>query len=355
VTKSQYTVVATAAIALLAILDLIYYRQGLFRSLIVVGLVALSCAAAWWIWQLAYFGAATFQENAAKFSELARSTTGFHLHTTIEAIKWLVGLGSGYFYFFWGFVALIYGGYLCIQRNKQSLILAFLLLLACLWLGLFTFWLIPWSRYLLPAAAITALFVGKLANDLLEGLWASRHELWNDLRQITPDRVGLSTKSLVTLGTLVALLSLACLTGYHLQRVIRFDVLDKTGDPSVLVVSPPQFEAPDRMAEYLNANIDKSAVVETWERELGVLTDHRYHYPDQSLLAETDIFIYHGGERHSVLGAEYFERIQPAYVIEGWYSRFNMIYDTDYLRKHGTLVKTIGDGEWRYDVYKLTS
>jgi hypothetical protein len=27
----------------------------------------------------------------------------------------------------------------------------------------------------------------------------------------------------------------------------------------------------------------------------------------------------------------------------------------DYLQKHGTLITTVGDGLWRYDVYKLTS
>ena len=112
----------------------------------------------------------------------------------------------------------------------------------------------------------------------------------------------------MTLGTLVALLSLACLTGYHLQRIVRSDVLDKTGNEAVLVVSPPQFETPNRVADLLNEKIDRSAVIETWERELGVLTDHRYHFPDQSLLAQTDSFIYHGGDRNYALGARYFDR-----------------------------------------------
>jgi len=59
------------------------------------------------------------------------------------------------------------------------------------------------------------------------------------------------------------------------------------------------------------------------------------------------------GERNYVLGADYFNRIRPQYVIVGWYARFNQIYDIDYLQKHGSLMATVGDGVWRYDIYKL--
>lgn len=353
VTKSQYVLVGFGTLALLVIIELFYYRQGLFKSLIAVGLAAGLFVAAWWIWQRLYFGAADFQANAAKLRELASYTTGFRLHTTIDAIKSLVGIGSGYFYFFWGFLALIYGGFLCLPRKKESVILALPFLFACVWLAYYTFWIIPWSRYLIPAAAITALFVAKLCNDLLNGLLASRGDLGHELRQSAAGRLGLSPKTLTTLGTLVALLSLALMTGYHLQRIIRSDVLDKSGNESVLVVSPPQLGSPSRMAELLNAKIDKSIAIETWERELGVFTDHRYHFPDQLLLGQADGFIYHGGERNYALGAEYFNRIRPQYVIVGWYARFNQIYDADFLSQHGELIATIGDGVWRYDVYKL--
>lgn len=61
------------------------------------------------------------------------------------------------------------------------------------------------------------------------------------------------------------------------------------------------------------------------------------------------------GERHFILGANYFEQIRPAFVVEGWYPRFNQIYDVDYLQTHGALVATVGDGVWRYDVYKLSA
>jgi len=353
VTKTQYIVVGFGTLVLLAILDQFYYRQKSLWGLIVVGLISLICVAAWWGWQAAYFGLGTFLENAAKLRQLAASTTGFRLHTTVEAIKLLVGSGSGYFYFFWGFLALIYGAFLCRGRNKDSLVRAFLLLFAVLWLGYFTFWIIPWSRYILPAAAITALFVGAMWNDLAAGYAASHRDLWSEIRRSGSAGSPLTPQALLSLGTLVALVSMGLLVGYHLQRIVRSDVLDKVGQESVYAVSPPQLASPSQLALILNEKIGKDEVIETWDREMSILTDHRYHFPDQSLLARTDVFIYHAGARDYILGSDYFNQVRPSFVIVGWYSRWNQIYDMDFLTKYGDLVTTVGEGEWRYDVYKL--
>jgi hypothetical protein len=309
--------------------------------------------AAWWTWQVAYFGMATFQDNAAKLAVLARSTMGFNIHNTVEAVKSLVGSGFGYFYFFWGFLALIYGGALCLPRKRDSLSHAFLWLFAAIWLCYYTFWIIPWSRYFFPTAAITAFFVAKLCVDLAAGLAASGRELWSELRQFGLGRADLSSRALVSLGSLTGLLTLGLLTGYQLQRTIRFDVLDKVGEVPAYFVSPPQLGSPEQVAALLNKTVPKEAVVETWERELSILTDHRYHFPDPSILAHAQLFVYRGGQNDYALGADYFNQIRPDYVVVGWYARFNQIYDLDFLAQHGKLIGSIGDGEWRYDVYEL--
>ncbi len=353
VTKSQYVLVGFATLALLALVELVYYRQGRLGGVILMGLVAGLCVAAWWGWQVAYFGLATFQENAAKMAVLARSTTGFNLHNTVEAIKSLVGSGSGYFYFYWGFVALAYGGALCLPRKKGGLTLAFLWLFAAVWLCYYTFWIIPWSRYIFPTAALTAFFVAKLCVDLAAGLASSVQAAWSELRQFAVGRGELSARAGVALGTLMGLLTFGLLTGYQLQRTIRSDVLDKVGVEPGYFVSPPQFTAPEQAAAFIDQTVGKDAVIETWERELSILSDHRYHFPDQSLLAHADTFIYLGGEKNYVLGADYFNQVRPDYVVVGWYARFNQIYDLDFLAQHGKLIGSIGDGEWRYDVYEL--
>jgi hypothetical protein len=54
-----------------------------------------------------------------------------------------------------------------------------------------------------------------------------------------------------------------------------------------------------------------------------------------------------------MLGETYFTSIRPDYVVVGWFARYSQLYDIDYLMKHGELVAIFGDGDWRYDVYRL--
>ncbi|HEX9117229.1 MAG TPA: glycosyltransferase family 39 protein, partial [Anaerolineae bacterium] len=216
VTKSQYVLVGIPTLGLVAVLDLIYYRQRNFPSLVVVGAIALACFAAFWAWQVAYFGPATFQENAVKAAQLAAATKGL----TGEAIKTLIGPSSGYFYFYWGFAALLYAGLISSRRTKDAVPSAFLWIFAILWLACYLVLFVPTTRYSLAAAAITALFVGKLAGDLLSGLSNSWRSVWQDLRPAVVSRARGSTVPLA-LGTLVALLTLGLLTAFQLQRTVR--------------------------------------------------------------------------------------------------------------------------------------
>ena len=353
VTKSQYIILGMATLGLLVVLDFVYYRQGIYKWLIVVGFVAAVCVAGWLIWQINYFGMETFKENAGKMGQLAKSTVGLNLKSTVDALRFLFGSGSGYFYFFWGWPALLYVGALSLKRNRQGLILAFLSLFACLWLAYFSFWIIPWFRYFFPVGVLAGLFVAKLFNDLAGSLWASRHEFWNDFRELKLATQTPSPTVWIFIGTVAGLLTIFLGLGYQFQRVIRSDVLDKYGADEIVNTNPPQFNAPQEVADFLNQNIEKDKVVETWERELGILTDHNYHYPDQVMLAQVHSRLYRGGNNVYSLGEEYFTKIHPAYLIIGWYSRLNNIYDLAVVEKHGRIVASFGAGEWRYDVYKL--
>ena len=76
VTKSQYILMGFGSIFLIVLLDLFYYKQGVYKYLIIIGIISFTCVAGWWIWQAAYFGLDTFKENLDKLSALAKSTTG---------------------------------------------------------------------------------------------------------------------------------------------------------------------------------------------------------------------------------------------------------------------------------------
>ena len=58
VTKSQYVLVGGGALGLLFLLELFYYRQGRAGGVVVMGLVAVACVAAWWGWRRMIYGLA---------------------------------------------------------------------------------------------------------------------------------------------------------------------------------------------------------------------------------------------------------------------------------------------------------
>ena len=358
VTKSQYLLIGFASVGIMILLDLVHYRLGGYKGLLVVGFVAAGCVAAWYGWQVHYYGAQLFRENSSKLGSLAGVTMGLNLRSSINALRFLFGSGSGYTYIFWGFPALIYSFILASRRQRESFTLAYLVIFVSLWLSYFVFVIIPWSRYIFPAAAILAIFVGKLFVDLLDGFVLSAHEIWPEIKGFILSGSSLSSKGFMGLGTFLALITLMLWSGYQLQKVIREDVLDKYGIENTEIYSPPQFALPEEMAKYLTDSIPQDAVIDTWERELGILTKNRYHYPDASFLASAHKIVYRdgtGSQSLAILGKDYFNSVHPDYVLVGWYARFNHLYDTEYLIQNAKLIKTIGVGVWSYDLYKMNT
>ena len=328
VTKSQYIFMGFGTLGLLTILDMCYYRQGNVKALMITGLIALSCVFAWWGWQLVYFGIDTFHENAAKLRTLAASTISLNPQWVAQAIKFLTGPEAGHFYYLWGFPGLIYIGLLATKRDQHGFVLGFLAIFTYLWLGWWLFLIFPIRHYAYAPMAISALFVGKLWHDLIDGFTVSWRMLWLEIRHSRPARASFR------LATLTTIVITAC---YPLQGRVRADVLE-------------QYQSPQRVATVLNQIVNRNCIIETWERELAVLTDHNYHFPDQSLLITIHDSTYHGG----ILGADYFREYHPSYLVLGWFGRTGSgfsynIYDMDFVARYGDLVATVDD----YEIYKL--
>ena len=93
---------------------------------------------------------------------------------------------------------------------------------------------------------------------------------------------------------------------------------------------------------YLNAHIPPTAVIETWEPEMGFLTDHNYHFPPQGLLAMAVDQVYYGGapvqEKYNYLQTE-----SPEYVLVGEFSKWTQIYPSDLLQNKYHIVQSFGD------------
>ena len=103
-------------------------------------------------------------------------------------------------------------------------------------------------------------------------------------------------------------------------------------------------DSAQQIAAFLDANVPRDAIVETWEPELGVLTDHRYHYPPIALL-DTAV-------RHQWLGgpALVYDGLSdaPAYVVVGGFGGYTGVYAPDALARDYVEQQRVGS----YVVFK---
>lgn len=333
VTKLQIAAIGLASIAVLIVLDLLYFRQRSWPGLLAAGAVASIVVGAWQMWQLLSFGPEMYQENAAKLRALAQVTVGFRPSWIVTSLQYLLGTSADHLYFFWGFPALVYCAARCVRRSRESVALALLVIVTALWFTYAVMLQVPFEVYLLGPILLTSIFVARLWHDLTNGF----HVDWPGLR------VELQSRHAGTALARAALVAaLAMMIGQPLQKAVRSEVLARDTTQQQLV-------------SLINAQIPESSVIETWDRELMVLTDHRYHFPDEALLISSHAANYLAAPRQYALGAEYFDIHRPAYVIIGqwWPARFADNYDMRYLARSSCLLASVGAGDGRYDIYRL--
>jgi len=101
------------------------------------------------------------------------------------------------------------------------------------------------------------------------------------------------------------------------------------------------------LADYLDHEVPEGTIIETWEPELGFLTDHAYHYPPSGWLdrAVRDKWLTDGGLPEYAPDMA----IQPAYLVVGPFGKWTGIYAPFLKRAHPRLVASIGE----YDLYRV--
>ncbi len=330
VTKSSYLLIAGAVLVIVTFLDLIYYKLGSFFSLFWVAGISIVIFAIWTIFQRQYYGAKVFGENLVLLGQLGKSTTGFSIHGLVEQVKFLIGAKNDHFYFLWGIPVLIYSVMLCLQRDERGFITCVMTSFSILWL-MYYFYSVPWSAYLVAPAAVVALLTGKFLFDLISHFAAFYTNIILEVKTGKP----------ATAALFIALCAgLLMFIFYPLQNAVQFSVFEND-------------DFPFRTANLLNTEVESHAVIETWERELGILTDRQYHYPDQSFLIKVHADKYRSAPQDYLLGYDYFKTVQPAYVVIGKFDREFPIYDLGFLENNSELIAQIGEGPTSYEVYKI--
>ncbi len=300
VTKNQFALIVPPALALLALLDWAYYRAGGWWVRLAPPAVAVACFGAWTLAMLTFFGPDGFAANLAKTRQAAGGAIFvFDLEASARAVRYLVQVYGGLL-----LPGLAYGLWRARARTPQALAALAPALMAALWIAWFVTSL-GWPRYAFPAVVLGAIPVAGMAADLF--------------RRLRPRRPLLAWLGAAYLA--VAILAPLALTART-------------------ALSPS--DAAQRMAAYLDRNVPLDAIIETWEPELGVLTDHNYHYVPTELLDPAVRHQWLGGPpvRYDGLDA------RPPYVLIGPFGDYTAIYPDEVLARDYQVL-------YRADPYRL--
>jgi 4-amino-4-deoxy-L-arabinose transferase-like glycosyltransferase len=290
ITKNQAALALTPALALLALLDWFYYRNGRWSLRLLPLLAALGLYGGWLLILFAALGPGDLAEN---LTATRKATGGALLVLTPEAAgRALRLLVSPRLYGGLLLPALLYGAWrLRGRRDRAAQSQAAILLIVGTW----SVWFVSslgWPRYAYIGAALGALPVARLLIDGWD--WLRRRRPWIALPALA-----------TTLGLLL---------GLPLLQTVREIARP---DRSVL-----------RFAAYLERAVPRAALIETWEPELGGLTDHRYHYPPQSLL---DVAVRH--QWQGAPPARYdLEQLRAPYLVIGPFGAWTGVYAGEQVR-----------------------
>ena len=222
----------------------------------------------------------------------------------------------------WGIPALAYQGLLTTSMRRSGLKEFFLLSVVVIWLAWYVCGSVGWTRYAFLPLALTCVFIARLFADATNGFSVSWSTVRGDLNQ---GRLGPASTRL----TLMLLPLLLVLYG----TVSKLDMIATDGD-----------RTPQAFAEYLENNVGKGYVMETWEWEIAFLTDHSYHHPPFEVL---DAMIGHVQFGRPLPENLYeLERIRPEYLIDGPFSKWTGLY-SQYISAHCIPSASVG----QYDLY----
>jgi hypothetical protein len=195
----------------------------------------------------------------------------------------------------------------------------FLLFLVSSWITWFALVSIGWSRYYYPIFILSALFYSRLLVD-----WTGEFKQWPTLKLLRTNKPGF-WKSI----TAVALISINVGFVYY-----SFDYITTELDNELELV-----------ADYFNYEIEKGALIETYDSEVVFLLRQQIHYPPDNLQMELNrrTFL-----MQPIVISYDLDTVEPDYIIVGPRGNEWGLYDSIISSKEYPCVLKV-DG---YSVYK---
>ncbi len=333
VTKNQYMLVLVPTLGLAWLANLVYYRIAPHRVFVIPGVVSVACFFFWQIYMIAYLGPATARENL----ELLRQQTAsaalvFSPDLIKESVKYLLSTDV-----YLGILlpVLVYGLVISLPRHREGQRWGTLLILVLVNLSWYVFASIGWPRYAFPGLAMTSLFVASFFHRITDGFQVGGVAGWGALHKehSAVPKQALHWAVIIWLALMVA-------------RPLAYNIRQ--------IVSPP-FNAPAAMAAYLSEHVPRDALIETFEPEMGFLTDHNYHFAPTMILEQGVRHIWLGGPPPSE-SYDFVQREHPDYVLVGPLARWIDLYPADLLAgRYRLVVRFETSRPLGYELYEATS
>lgn len=327
ITKNQYALFTLPSLLLAWFADLLWYKRRGWRYFVVPGIVAGVVFFAWTFIVILLLGqtGGSFSENLADLR--AASAGAFFLFKPSAIQSALRFLVDGALYGGLAVPVLLYGFVLSLRRDETGQQFGIIMIFIILGLGLFISSL-AWPRYAFAPLVLLSIFVARLFSDLTNGFRPDWKGLRAALRGDSASAVNFGT--ILVIGWLAVALLLPLFTQISaVQGQGRTDAYET--------------------AAYVNSNIPADSIIETWEQELGVLSNHQFHYPPQSALAKSVAAEWFGAAPVSE-SYDFREAANAAYVIVGPFAKYTNVYPADRLTAY-QLLDTIG----AYDIYQRRS
>ena len=268
-------------------------HRAFFIPLGVCGIVF----AAWQAMLLAYVGSDAFAANVIGVSTASRGAAVIVAAERMrEGLRTLFGIGA--------FVGLAIPALVWVsvrelhRRDPRAATWMLLASLACAHLGWFVVGSIGWPRYAVPGLALASMAVASMLDQLISGS--------------------------VTLGNRP---SAAALRTVGWLWVALAGPLPLLLTVATILTPPPN--AARAMAAFLDRTLPPSAIIETWEPELSVMSRHRFRFPPNTLLATAVANRFANGP---ALSTQYdFTKPSPDYVVVGEFATWVDVYPRDRL------------------------
>lgn len=294
VTKHVYLLALGPAMLAAWILNAVYYRTLPARVFIVPGAICAGLFGAWQWAVLAWLSPGSVAENWALLRQTSEGAA-FVFDGTLARQSALELLGvRGHF----GLLlpAVIYTGWRAVRKTQHDQMWGVVWLIAMANLSWFVIASNGWMRYAFVGLAASVLLVARLWRDFVRAARAG------DARGRRRHTALAATLAIWLAAALVLPLSNTAL------RLLRV---------------PPADAA--TVAAWLTATVPLDTLIETWEPELGVLSDHRYHYPPPSLLIHAVAHIVRGAPSPATRYA-FRTAVQPEVVVVGPFARWVGLY-----------------------------